>query len=295
MKRFLYLVFVLIIGFLPEGLSYQETANEWTEEDVVLLEYRELVPGEVIKVSVKKLSDIESAQVKFLDEKYNTAEQGGHLICLIGLDLGIEPGTYPFEIFLFMKQGQVIEIHKEVFVNPKQFPVKKLWVKEEYVTPPQSVLDRIREEAELVKAVYDIDSPEWAGKGRFIIPVEGEIFPNFGERRIFNNEPRSPHSGIDIASPEGTLVRASNSGRIVLANDLYFSGKTVIIDHGLGVFSLCCHFSEILVKNGTKVEKGEVIGKIGSTGRVTGPHLHWSIRIRGSRVDPHALLNLVFE
>jgi len=284
-----------MIGFLSPALSFQEKENEVLPDEIIKLEYRELAPGEIIKVAVKNVPDIRSAQIKFLNKKYDTTKKGDDLLCLIGLDLGIETQDYPLRVYLYKQDGTVEIKEKSISVKDKQFPVKKLWVKEEFVTPPQSVLERIRRESELTRAIYDIYSPEWRVQGKFILPVEGDIFPNFGERRFFNNKPRSQHSGIDIASPKGTPVKASNSGRVVLATHLYFSGKTVVIDHGLGVFSIYCHFSEINVSSGDDVEKGEVIGKIGSTGRVTGPHLHWSIKIRGSRVDPNALLSLEFE
>jgi murein DD-endopeptidase MepM/ murein hydrolase activator NlpD len=295
MKTIVCLGLSLMIGFLSPALSFQEKENEVIPDEIIKLEYRELVPGEIIKVAVKNAPDIRSAQIKFLNKKYDTAKKGDDLLCLIGLDLGIETQDYPLRVYLYKQDGSVEIKEKSISVKDKQFPVKKLWVKEEFVTPPQSVLERIRRESELTRAIYDIYSPEWRAQGKFILPVEGNIFPNFGERRFFNNKPRSQHSGIDIASPKGTPVKASNSGRVVLATHLYFSGKTVVIDHGLGVFSIYCHFSEINVSSGDEVEKGEVIGKIGSTGRVTGPHLHWSIKIRGSRVDPNALLNLDFE
>jgi murein DD-endopeptidase MepM/ murein hydrolase activator NlpD len=284
-----------MIGFLPPSIPVQEKESEPLPDEIINFEYRELAPGEIIKVVVKKAPEIESVQIKFLNEKYETTEMEDHWICLIGLDLGIEKKDYPLRIYLYKQDGTFEVKDTDISVKDKQFPVKKLWVKEEFVTPPQSVMKRIREESELTRAIYDIYSPEWRVQGRFILPVKGKIFPNFGERRFFNNKPRSQHSGIDIASPQGTPVKASNSGRVVLAIHLYFSGKTVIIDHGLGVFSIYCHFSEIIVSSGNEVEKGEDIGKIGSTGRVTGPHLHWSVKIRGSRVDPNALMSLDFE
>ncbi|MFO7980063.1 MAG: M23 family metallopeptidase [Candidatus Aminicenantes bacterium] len=295
MKTIICLGLSLMIGFLSPALSFQEKENEVIPDEIIKLEYRELVPGEIIKVAVKNVPDIRSAQIKFLNKKYDTIKKGDDWLCWIGLDLGIETQDYPLRVYLYKQDGTVEIKEKSISVKDKQFPVKKLWVKEEFVTPPQSVLERIRRESELTRAIYDIYSPEWRVRGKFILPVEGNIFPNFGERRFFNNKPRSQHSGIDIASPKGTPVKASNSGRVVLATHLYFSGKTVVIDHGLGVFSIYCHFSEIIVSSGDDVEKGEVIGKIGSTGRVTGPHLHWSIKIRGSRVDPNSLLNLDFE
>jgi len=285
----------MMIGFLSTGMPFQGLERESIPDDVVALEYRDLVPGEIIKVSVKDLAFIKSAQVRFLDKKYDTAQIGDCLVCLIGLDLGMETGIHPLKVYVYKQDGSFLIEEQDILVNPKEFPVKKLWVKEEFVTPPKNVLERIKREAELTKAVYNIYSPEWTFEGKFIIPVQGQVFPNFGERRFFNNKPRSQHSGVDIASPKGTPVKASNSGSVVLASHLYFAGNTVIIDHGLGVFSLYCHFSEIAVKRGQKVGKGDVVGKIGSTGRVTGPHLHWSVRIRGSRVDPNALLSLEFE
>jgi len=268
----------MMIGLLAAGLSFQEEEKGFVLDDVVVLEYRDVAPGEVLKVSVKNLPVIQSAQVKFLNKKYDMAQVGDCLVCLIGLDLGIETGSYTLKVYVYKQDGSVEIKEQDIPVSPKQFPIKKLWVKEEFVTPPKNVMERIQREAELTKAVYNIYSPEWEAEGKFIVPVQGQIFPNFGERRFFNNKPRSQHSGVDIASPMGMPVKASNSGRVVLANHLYFAGNTVIIDHGLGVFSVYCHFSEITV-----------------TGRVTGPHLHWSVRIRGSRVDPNALLSLEFE
>jgi murein DD-endopeptidase MepM/ murein hydrolase activator NlpD len=132
------------------------------------------------------------------------------------------------------------------------------------------------------------------GVGRFIIPSEGEVAPNFGEQRIFNDQPRSPHSGVDISSPFGAPVVASNAGRIVLVSNLYYAGNTVIIDHGLGVFTLYIHLSKFKVERGDVVAKGAIIGEIGATGRVTGPHLHWGVKIQGNRVDPFSLLYLDF-
>lgn len=217
------------------------------------------------------------------------------MMSFIGIDLHQEPGTFPVTLFLLFEDGHHEELSQNIAVQPRDFPVKRLWVKEEYVTPPQEVQERIRREAELLQAVYEIYTPQWLGDGRFHVPCEGEIVPNFGERRIYNNKPRSSHSGVDITSPLGSSVQASNTGRVVLAADLYFAGKTVIIDHGLGVFSFYCHFSKIRTERGNFVEKDEVIGEVGATGRVTGPHLHWAVRIFGNRVDPFSLLQLELD
>jgi murein DD-endopeptidase MepM/ murein hydrolase activator NlpD len=191
-----------------------------------------------------------------------------------------------------LQDGRVEVRRHPLLIQDRKFPVKKLRVKPEFVTPPPEVGERIRREAELLQMVYSVITEDWLGEGAFEKPHPGESAGNFGEKRIYNEVPRSSHSGLDIAASYGSPVRASNSGRVVLARDLYFSGKTVILDHGLGVFSIYCHFSELRVSRGQNVKKGDVLALAGSTGRSTGPHLHWAVRIRGNRVDPQALLEL---
>jgi murein DD-endopeptidase MepM/ murein hydrolase activator NlpD len=124
-------------------------------------------------------------------------------------------------------------------------------------------------------------------------PVPHEANSAFGTRSIFNGKPRNAHGGADFLSPGGTPIRAPNAGRIAVARDLYFSGNTVIIDHGLGLFSMLAHMSAIDVREGDVVKAGQVLGRVGATGRVTGPHLHWAVRAGGARVDPLSLLALL--
>lgn len=292
-KVILIVIAALIAGF--SGLfAFQETDRPGLPDIDVNLDFRSLQPGEIVRVSVGGNRAIRQAEVLFLGKTYIMGH--GHnpdiWLAFFGLDLGLAPGTYPVEISLLFDDGSHQNLMREILVKDKEFPLKKLWVKQEYVTPPRDVLDRIQWESELLGQILGIFTLQWFGEGEFIIPSEGEANDNFGERRIFNNEPRSPHSGVDISSPYGAPVRASNSGRVVLAKDLYFAGKTVIIDHGLGVFTQYLHFSKILATRGDFVRKGDVIGEIGATGRVTGPHLHWGVRVSGSRVDPFSLLHL---
>jgi len=296
MRKELLVLFVVWIIGSPGLFALQETVESESADIAVNLEFRSLQPGEIVRVSIKSDRAIKQAEVQFLGETYimGHVQSSHNWLAFLGLDLGIEAGTYPIGISLLFNDGHYQIIRKEILVREKEFPLKKLWVKQEYVTPPQDVLDRIQWESELLGIILDIFTPEWFGEGEFIIPSEGEANPNFGERRIFNDEPRSPHAGMDISSPHGAPVRASNSGRVVLAKDLYFAGKTVIIDHGLGVFTQYLHFSKIIAKRGEFVSKGDVIGEIGATGRVTGPHLHWGVRVSGSRVDPFSLLELKF-
>jgi len=260
------------------------------------LDFRALHPGEVVKVSFKTTDPVKSIRARFAGNDYTLAGISPNMyFALIGLDLSLKPGSHPIVITPVYADGHHERVVKEIHVVEKEFPVKKLWVDEKYVTPPPDVLMRIREESELLGTIYGMYSPEWLGEGEFIVPSTGEVAPNFGERRIFNDQPRSPHSGVDISSPYGAPVVASNSGKVVLASNLYYAGNTVIIDHGLGVFTLYLHLSKFRVKRGDNVEKGATLGEIGATGRVTGPHLHWGVKIQGNRVDPFSLLYLTFD
>jgi len=253
-----------------------------------------LEPGQVILARLLQAQDVEKVSIRFGDAvcELGPREEGLEPFALIGLDLGLKPGSYDLETTVSLRDGRVEQISRPLLIRDRAFPFKRLWVKEEFVRPPPEVRDRIQREAEILEIAYSVSSGKWLGEGMFERPHPGEMRPNFGEKRIYNNVPRSTHSGVDIAAPYGSPVRASNSGRVVLAKDLYFSGKTVIIDHGLGLFTFYCHFSQLKVSRGETVKKGTVIALAGSTGRSTGPHLHWGVRLLGSRVDPAALLSL---
>jgi murein DD-endopeptidase MepM/ murein hydrolase activator NlpD len=253
-----------------------------------------LQPGRIILARFVPEPGVRKVSIRFQDADYELGpkEQGLENFALIGLDLGLKPGPYDIEMTAFFEDGRTAVLRRRLEVEERGFPVKKLWVKEQFVRPPPEVQERIQREAEILDLAYSVSSSRWLGEGNFEVPHPGKMALNFGERRIYNNVPRSSHSGVDIAAPFGSPVRASNSGRVVLAKDLYFSGKTVIIDHGLGLFTFYCHFSSLKVRRGEAVKKGAVIALVGSTGRSTGPHLHWSARLRGGRIDPAALLEL---
>jgi len=296
MKKVFLLLFLFFSVTIFSLSQNQEENREPVSRVSTHLDFRAMNPGDIVKVSITGESEIKRAQVRFNGKTYPMGKGTGpgEYFALVGLDLAIETGSYPLTYTVVFADGNYERKEEKMTVLAKDYPVKKLWVDEKFVTPPKEVMQRIEEESQILRSLYAIFTPEWLGDGAFIIPSEGEVVPNFGERRFFNNKPRSSHSGVDISSPFGAPVKASNAGKIVLASDLYFAGKTVIIDHGLGVFSLYCHFSQFRIKRGDFVQKGDVIGEIGSTGRVTGPHLHWGIKIQGSRVDPFSLLSLNF-
>jgi len=287
--RFIMLWFIAPSVFGGENVTLRFPGG--TEVELVA---PTIEPGQIILARLLQAPDVKKVSIRFRDAVYELTPRGQALetFALIGLDLGLKPEPYELKMSVFLQDGRVEEMKHQVLVSARDFSVKKLWVKEEFVRPPPEVQDRIERESEILEIAYSVSSEKWLGEGAFERPHPGETKPNFGEKRIYNNVPRSTHSGVDIAAPYGSPVRASNSGRVVLARDLYFSGKTVIIDHGLGLFTFYCHFSRLKVSRGDAVKKGAVIALAGSTGRSTGPHLHWGVRLLGSRVDPAALLSL---
>lgn len=154
------------------------------------------------------------------------------------------------------------------------------------VTPSEAALKRIRREGKMITAARGRDGPEtWFADG-FVWPVEGRISGRYGSQRILNGEPRQPHLGVDIAAPAGTPVRAAGRGRVTLAEpDLFYTGGTIVLDHGHGVTTIYSHLQDVSVAPGVEVAQGDVIGTVGSTGRVTGPHLDWRINWFQTRLD----------
>jgi hypothetical protein len=211
---------------------------------------------------------------------------------LIGIDLGVRPGTYPASVDASAGQKPLHATYP-LNVLPRRFPVRSLKVDPSLVNPPTEMEARIVREAAELAQLWRESSAERLWSGPFVPPVPSTVASHFGARSIFNGQARSPHSGADFPSPTGAPIAAPNAGRVVLARDLYFSGNTVILDHGLGLFSLLAHLSVIGVHEGDSVVTGQQIGKVGATGRVTGPHLHWGVRVGGARVDPLAVLTVL--
>jgi murein DD-endopeptidase MepM/ murein hydrolase activator NlpD len=156
----------------------------------------------------------------------------------------------------------------------------------------QKRLQQVRQDNETLSDVLNNRVRQRLWIEGFLMPVHGRITTRFGTRRILNGKKRSPHNGVDIAGPKGTPVKASNSGRVVLAGSFYLSGQTVVVDHGWGVSTIYAHLDSMAVSAGDEVDRGQPLGTVGSTGRATGPHLHFGALIRGVKVDPLQLIEV---
>jgi murein DD-endopeptidase MepM/ murein hydrolase activator NlpD len=168
-----------------------------------------------------------------------------------------------------------------------------LTVDEAFVNPPATETKRIADEAARLSALWSVTTPKALWEGPWVRPVSEPANSAFGSRSVFNGQARAPHGGADFLSPAGTPVKAPAGGTVVVAAPLYYTGNTVVIDHGLGVYSMFAHFATIAVHEGDVVTAGALVGHVGATGRVTGPHLHWAVRVAGARVDPLSLLDVL--
>lgn len=181
----------------------------------------------------------------------------------------------------------------EINIQSYPYAQQRLAVKNQaYVNPNPEQLERYAIEAKAQNDIYTSFSPNtWTEFPNFIRPTAGKFSNSFGRKRFFNGEERAPHSGLDIPAPVGQRVVAPASGVVVGVGDYFFNGKTVLIDHGQGLISMFCHLSAIKVDQGQPIQQGEVLGLVGKTGRVTGPHLHWSMSLNNARVDPQLFLS----
>lgn len=254
----------------------------------VTMQARALQPGEVVLLTVETNRDTSSVRVHAFDRDFT----GFPLTprkwrVLVGIDLDTAPQAYSVEVF---PSDHPVATRVPLHVVAGHFRTRKLTVDEAFVNPPPDALDRIARETAELNDLWAHSSATKLWTNPFVRPVPDPANSAFGTRSILNGQPRSPHSGADFNSATGTPIKSPSAGRVVLAGDRYYTGNTVMIDHGLQLFSLFAHLSEIQVKVGDQVAAGDVVGKVGATGRVTGPHLHWSVRLNGARVDPLSLL-----
>jgi len=202
------------------------------------------------------------------------------------------PGRYLLHVFVKPNSGRQMEFLLPVIVEEKVYPIEKLSLPPEMVEMSPEDAEQVKIDNKIMVRAMSEFNPEIYWQGAFEAPVPGDVRSEFGTRRIINDIQKSPHSGIDLAAAEGEEVRATNNGRVSLVYRGYLTGNSVIIDHGGGIYSVYYHLYETRVSEELMVSKGDVIGLAGSTGRVTGPHLHFGIRINRNNVNPMSFLEV---
>jgi murein DD-endopeptidase MepM/ murein hydrolase activator NlpD len=274
---------LFIITLCLPLLVHAETARQ----PEIILEPNTPGPGDIMTVTVKGADA--PVEGKFGDKKIYFNPSKDSFKAVLGIDLFTEPGTYNLDISI---NGTVLS--RAVTVIKKAYPVQKLTLPKEMVELSPENEARVEREQLKMAAIW----PNETGRvwdGDFINPREGEIVTTFGVRRVINKIPKSPHSGVDVEAEEGEEVHAPNNGVAVLIDEQFYSGKSLILDHGQGIYTMFFHLSKILVTPGQQVKRGDVIALVGSTGRSTGAHLHWGVRMQGARVDPLELIRLRLE
>ncbi len=220
--------------------------------------------------------------------------QSPGFVALLGIDMQEEPGTHELSVDVQIKNERK-SLSYNVVVLKERFSVERLTLPKEKVDLDEQGLARYKAEQEQIRQALAEDSRNRLWFSKFLEPVEGRNSGRFGSVRILNGKPKTPHRGEDIAAPAGQDVVASNDGIVRLTVDHVFSGKGIYLDHGLGLYSMYFHLSQVLVKDGETVKAGQVIGKVGATGRATGPHLHWGAKVGGAWVNPFSLVGLPLQ
>ena len=257
---------------------------------------RGVAPGEAVLLRVEAPVPLAEVRATAFDETirfYQAAD--GVWQGLVGIDLLVEPGAHNVALQIRPTTGPAIARVYTLSVEHKAYETRRLTVAPRYVEPPPEVSDRIAREARQQAAIFATATADRLWHGSWARPVPGQATSAFGSRSVFNGQARNPHSGADFRAAEGTPVTAPNVGRVALTGDTYFSGGSVILDHGWGLYSYFAHLSKILVEEGDMVQPGQRVGLAGATGRVTGPHLHWTLRLNGARVDPLSLIEILQE
>ncbi len=265
-----------IVKKCQEGISLKLNSAFTTQGSLLLVE----VAGATDLRQLK--SEWNGQELQLWSEKKTSKLLHG----LIGVDLEKPPGKYEWTVSWKSEDGNTLTCGESISVRAGKFPIEKLNVEKQFVEPDPEQQKRAEQDSKKMKAIYDTVTPERIWDGAFQLPLKDVTTGgNFGRRRVLNGQARSPHAGVDFPAMKGTPVFASQRGRVVLAEELYYSGNTIVIDHGYGIYTLYAHLSEIDVKPGDSVATSAEIGKVGATGRVTGPHLHWGLTVQHARVN----------
>lgn len=276
---------IAAMAWLLSGLPFAWSASKVVEPRPI-----EVFQGEIVelKVSGIVLTGVEGQLGKNKIRFY--PGEGKVYAALVGIDLEAKPGIVNMVVKGITNGGTRQRTLIPIKIKPKSFQQESFSVAPQFDDLGPDLLERIRQEQQQLERVFAALTPERLWERPFIAPLSVDITSPFGYRRVINGTPRAPHTGVDLRAPLGTQVLAANHGRVALIGDFFFSGKSLVLDHGGGLYTMYFHLSEFKMEDGAEVHKGDVIGLSGMTGRVTGPHLHWGARLNGARVDPFELI-----
>lgn len=294
-------------GRMRTGLKFSLSVllSLWTISGASALEVSFDAPdkvslGEPFVVSLTVSGDVEKSTLSWRGRNYpmslSVAEGGvSKGVALLGTDVARSSAKGDVVKIWVRSKGVNYMSRWKIDVISKSYPAERLSVPPAMVNPPGSERDRIARERKAVRKVLRAHSLELYWSLPMVRPVSGIVTSVYGKRRIYNGIPRSRHGGVDYRASVGTPVKSASSGRVVLTGDHYYAGKSIYVDHGGSVVSMYFHLSEIDVREGQFVRSGEVIGKTGRSGRVTGPHLHFGVSVGGRMVDPTILVERDLE
>jgi murein DD-endopeptidase MepM/ murein hydrolase activator NlpD len=252
-----------------------------------------LRPGDVTWLHVKDVPETATVEGALDGRPLMFFAHGGGHAALVGIDLDTPPGTLAWRVGIVEPGREPRTAQGTIVVARREFSVERLTVPPGMADLDPDTESRAVAEGARLRTLYRTITPERLWNGKFTKPVgtpgDGT---GFGARRIINGRPRSPHSGIDFKAPRGTPVVAANAGRVALVAEFFFPGRLVILDHGLGLYTLYFHLDAVSVDEGERVDRGQTVGTVGATGRATGPHLHFGAQVGAARIDPATLLGL---
>jgi murein DD-endopeptidase MepM/ murein hydrolase activator NlpD len=248
---------------------------------------REVFPGDAFVIMVTDTKAFKLSPVSFMGKKFYFSRYGkGCLVAIGAVGINIKSGDYTLKLKIGKKRKSM-----KLFVKPVNFPTLELTLPEDKVFLNTNDLKRVKKEERKLRSIFrKVNSRLW--EGDFILPLENEISSPFGTKRIFNEKRISLHRGMDIRGAEGEEVSASNRGRVILSEELFFGGNTIILDHGQGIYTLYMHLAEINVRLGEIVSKGGIVGLVGSSGRSSGPHLHFGVKVMNASTNPLSLIEI---
>jgi len=247
------------------------------------------VPGGIVVIDLELQES--PKQVTFNNHKVLVTHSNPKWYAVVGIPLSTKPGVHTLNVTTQKKKKKL-----KFTVIDKQYETQHIQIKDKRkVNPYAKDMSRILNEKKIIGSALKAWTDTSDVSLRFDIPVKGRLSSPFGLRRFFNGQARRPHSGLDIAAPEGTPILAPAKGKIINTGDYFFNGNTIFIDHGQGLITMYCHLHKTVVNAGDIVERGQQIGTVGKTGRVTGPHLHWSVSLNNARIEPKLFLSKEYQ